>query len=346
MSRASQEFRPLPLLAGGHRQTLAGCCLPSRNLLAGTKRFRVELADGDQLVLHDDCPLDWLPGDSTALLVHGLCGCHQSRYVQRVALKLFQRGVRTFRIDLRGCGAGEGLARTATHCGRHSDLEPPVQLIGQITAASPLTVVGFSLGGALALGLAANSDIPDHWNGVIAVCPPIDLKAVERSLRRPINRWYDSFFARRLWKKVKHLAHTLPGAPSIDHMSKPRRLREFDQQFTVPLGGFRDVDEYYQRASIAPRLHCIELPTRIIAAANDPIVPIEPLREAQLGPRMKLLEARCGGHLGFVGRRGSDPDRYWMDWRIVEWISGKNGAEMAITTTRTSPTASPWASTS
>ncbi len=108
----------------------------------------------------------------------------------------------------------------------------------------------------------------------------------------------------------------------VDHLPRPRRLREFDERYTVPLGGYRSADDYYQQTSVLKRLRCIELPTRIIAAANDPIVPIEPLLTAELGSQSHLLATGCGGHLGFVGRRGDDPDRYWLDWRVIEWVLG------------------------
>lgn len=316
------DFKPFPLLAGGHRQTIAACYLASKSQVAATVKHRIALDDGDQLVLHEDCPAGWQPGDNTAMLVHGLCGSHRSRYIVRITNKLFARGVRVFRLDLRGSGDGEGLARTFTHCGRASDLDPPINFIGQLTANSPLTVVGFSLGGALTLSLATQSTKPAHWQQAIAVCPPVDLFAVEQLLTKPIHRRYDQFFARKLWDKVVECSHTVPGSPQVDHLPRPRILREFDACYTVPLGGYRNPDDYYEQTSVAPRLHLIDLPTLIVAAANDPIVPIEPLFAAQLSDSTDLLATNCGGHLGFVGRRGVDPDRYWLDWRVVERIVG------------------------
>lgn len=321
------HFRPYPLLAGGHRQTLAACYVAANGLLSGTVQHRITLDDGDQLVLHDDRPPLWQPGHPVVLLVHGLCGSHQSRYVVRIASKLFARGVRTFRVDLRGCGAGVQLARTSTHCGRYTDLEPPIVRIGELSPGSPLSVVGFSLGGALALNLAASRPTAANWHRVVAVCPPVDLFAVEELLKRPLNRRYDQYFARRLWKKVIDRSRQVAGAPSVDHLPRPRKLREFDEQYTVPLGGYRDADDYYEQTSAVGRLPRIELPTRIIAAANDPIVPIAPLTTAQLGPHMHLLATGCGGHLGFLARRGTgDPDRYWLDWRVIEWVLGTSNA--------------------
>jgi hypothetical protein len=34
-----------------------------------------------------------------------------------------------------------------------------------------------------------------------------------------------------------------------------------------------------------------------------------------------LVITPCGGHLGFIGSGGSDPDRRWLDWRIIEWMT-------------------------
>jgi hypothetical protein len=30
--------------------------------------------------------------------------------------------------------------------------------------------------------------------------------------------------------------------------------------------------------------------------------------------------APCGGHLGFIASRSSDPDRRWLDWRVADWV--------------------------
>ena len=327
---SNSSFKPYPLLAGGHRQTLAACYLAARPEITSTVQHFIRLDDGDQLVLHDDCPADWQAGAPVAMLVHGLCGSHQSRYIVRITNKLYARGVRVFRLDLRGSGAGADLARTFTHCGRCTDLEPPLRHIAQLAPGSPVSVAGFSLGGALTLSLAIHSTKPANWTKAVAVCPPVDLFAVEELLKRPINRQYDQFFARKLWEKVVERSKTVPGAPSVDHLPRPKRLRDFDECYTVPLGGYRNADDYYEQTSVAQHLHRITIPTLIVAAANDPIVPIAPLREAQLSATTQLLSTDCGGHLGFVGRRGADPDRYWLDWRVVEWVLDEQAPTMEV----------------
>src|SRR5262245_44763629 len=110
-------FHPLRWIRGGHAQTLAGFFLTGRQPRYEAERHFVTLPDGDRIVLHDDRPPDWSEGGPTALLLHGICGDHRSSYVARSATKLNKRGVRTFRMDLRGCGDGLGLARRPYHAG-------------------------------------------------------------------------------------------------------------------------------------------------------------------------------------------------------------------------------------
>ena len=95
----------------------------------------------------------WQPADRSALLIHGLGGCHDSGYMQRIAHKLNARGVRVFRMDLRGCGAGMGLARLPYHSGRSEDARAALAAIARICRNSPTTLVGFSLGANMSLKL-------------------------------------------------------------------------------------------------------------------------------------------------------------------------------------------------
>jgi hypothetical protein len=76
-------FEPLRPFRRGHQQTLAAYCAWSWQGAAQTRRHRVTLADGDQIVLHDDCPSGWQPAHWVALLVPGLGGCHKTPYLVR-----------------------------------------------------------------------------------------------------------------------------------------------------------------------------------------------------------------------------------------------------------------------
>ncbi|MEX0679442.1 MAG: alpha/beta fold hydrolase [Pirellulales bacterium] len=322
MSGPFPPFRPHPWLRSGHAQTVAGAFLPGRRYPYRARRHRVALADGDAIVLHDDCPSGWRSGDRAALLIHGLAGCHESRYVQRIAHKLGARGVRAFRMDLRGCGAGAGLSRLPYHSGRSEDAAAALLALARIAPDSPVTLVGFSLGGNITLKLAGElADRPcGQLDSAMAVCPPVDLAACSRQIQKRENRVYDRYFVGLLLRQIEDHLRASPDAATVRFARPPRTLWEFDNAFTAVVCGFGTADNYYALASSLPLLPNIRLPTLIVSARDDPMIPPEPLAGASLPPAVRLHMSDHGGHLGFVGRGGTDADRRWMDWRVVDWV--------------------------
>ena len=317
------QFLPHPLLPNGHLQTLAG--------LLGQSRFwrkerailwRVPLADGDQLVLHDDCPEGWRPEDRSALLIHGLAGCHASPYMRRIAEKLNLRGVRTFRLDLRGCGAGQGLSRLPYHSGRSADAAAALEKIAELGPGSRTSLIGFSLGGNIALKLLGESAaaLPGHLDRAVAVCPPVDLAACVDSLKRGLGRWYDRHFVRLLLAQLASQRRLLPDSPALARGIRPRGIREFDDAFTAPVCGFGTAANYYKQCSSAQFVPHIQVPTLILAAGDDPLIPAAIFANLSRPSAVELCLTGSGGHLGYIGRRNGDPDRRWMDWRIIDWV--------------------------
>ena len=136
-------FRPAPLLRSGHAQTLAGAFLPRgpRPDDAKTRRHVVSLPDGDAIVLHEDRPDGWRPGNRAAVLIHGLAGSFQSGYMQRAAVRLNASGVCAFRYDMRGCGAAYKLARHPAHSDRVDDLLAALSAIERLCPLRPVVSV-------------------------------------------------------------------------------------------------------------------------------------------------------------------------------------------------------------
>jgi predicted alpha/beta-fold hydrolase len=242
--------------------------------------------------------------------------------MQRCSIRLRAKGIRVFRMDLRGCGAGIKLARHPIHAGRSEDAAAALDYVSRQCPGSPVHLVGFSMGANIVLKLAGElgADAPPHLASVLAVGPPIDLIECSKNMQRGWNRLYDRRFARNLVRFIQRRAKLVPDAHSRPLVPRPRSLLDFDAMFTAPLSGFADTDDYYRRASSGPLLPRISVPTLIIAAASDPIIPIKPFERASYSPTTQLLITPCGGHLGYVAARGDDPDHRWLDWRIVEWV--------------------------
>lgn len=320
------DFRPHIVFRSGHSQTLAAHFIYGKVLPESARLHALTLPDGDQLMLHDDRPATWSDRDHVALMVHGVCGSHASSYMSRIAGRLNQRNVRTFRLDLRGCGAGSTVARHSYSGGCTGDLLAALQEVCTICPGSSLALIGFSLGGNIALKLAGQNspEFPEAVTKMVAISPAIDLVATAECLHRGASRFYNRYFAWLLWKQWQVRLQTCPNLlmpPSARRLVKPpHTVKRFDDLLTAPLHGFRDAHHYYSECSAGRDLQRIDVPTIVLTAADDPVVPIGPFETAPRSAAVSLQITRHGGHMGYLSHRSGDPDRHWMDWRIVDWV--------------------------
>jgi predicted alpha/beta-fold hydrolase len=315
------QFRPLPWLGNAHLQTVLSQCLSGPRLAHPTREHQLTLPDGDRLVLHDSVPFGWSPGDRTALLVHGLCGCHRSAILQRVGRMLLRQRLRVVRLDLRGAGRGAALSRRAYHAGISEDVRAAALEVVRWAPTSPLTLVGFSLGGNVVLKLAgeAGDDPLPGLERVAAVGPPIDLVRCTDLLAQPRNRFYENYFLLRLVAQVRQRERLIPDLPRTRFPLR-LRLRHFDDLFTAPQWGFADALDYYRRASSLPFIPRIKVPTLILTAHDDPFIAVQPFLELAPPPHIEVQVQERGGHLGFLGPDGAGGIR-WAERRVAEWVA-------------------------
>jgi hypothetical protein len=316
----------LPLLASPDVQTILGVLRFTREPPSQTRL--VELADGDRIALEVTTPASWRPSGVTVVMLHGLCGCHRSPYLVRLAARLERRGARAVRMNLRGCGSGAGLARGIYHSGRSEDVLRVLEELRREHPQGRLSLVGFSLGGNIALKLAGElgEAAGRLLERVIAVCPPVDLDLCQRRLHLPRNRIYERHFLRLLVRAARARHRYFPELGSVD-LPRGISLRDFDDLYTAPHGGFRDAADYYQRASARPLLARIRVPCRILFAEDDPFIAAEAAEGIELAQCVEVVRTRSGGHLGFIGRdaRGGYGAAgwgtlRWMDERVLEWL--------------------------
>ena len=320
-------FRSHWALAGGHRQTLAGAFFPGRLPDERAVVRHVPLSDGDTLAVHDDSPPNWPSAGPVAVMLHGLAGSHRSSYLVRMAARLNERGVRTFRMDLRGCGAGFGLALKPYNAGCSDDVLAVLRAIIGWCPGSPISLFGFSLGGNIVLKLLGETpdQLPPELTRAAAINPPIDLARCTYGLSRWPQSYYDAYFVKQLLQRLRELQQHRPDFVPPTFARTPRRLVEFDDQFTAPRSGFRDADDYYQQCSSEQFLATIRVPTLILTARNDPLIPIEPFERLALPVNVQLHIAEGGGHLGY--RDSSTVN--WLQTQLLDWAHREDDSDHA-----------------
>jgi predicted alpha/beta-fold hydrolase len=190
---------------------------------------------------------------------------------------------------------------------------------------SQIILAGCSLGGNIVLKAAGElgTSATDLICGVATISPSIDLEASVRSIEKPRNRIYERYFLRILKLNIREKALLYPELYDVSRLDKIKSIRQFDDIYTAPMGGYGNADNYYRTASSINVLHRIVVPTLIIIAEDDPMVPFESFKSPALNNEaIKLIATKHGGHVGFIHQKAEGLplfDQFWAENRVVNF---------------------------
>ena len=259
----------------------------------------------------------------TVLLIHGLEGCTESHYMIGLAYKVWANGWNCIRINQRNCGGSEHLTPTLYHNGLSQDYRQIIQEISEQDGCQHVWLIGYSMGGNLALKLAGEmGSALASLQGVGAVCPNIQPATCVRALQRPSNWIYHQYFVRSLKAKLQRKDQLYPGKWDLSQLPDIRTMWEFDDVYTAPDGGYQDAEDYYTQSAAENCLRAITIPTLIITAQDDPFIPYKIFQNSSLHDNslIELLAPPKGGHCGFFQCRQSPEDPFWAENRLIDWI--------------------------
>jgi predicted alpha/beta-fold hydrolase len=285
---------------------------------------RWDTPDGDFLEIHR---LPAVRDAPRVLLLHGLEGTIRSHYAQGLLNEAARRGWGADLLIFRSCGSELNLARRFYHSGETADIAFVLDKIVKEFPESALAVAGVSLGGNVLLKFLGERgrDLPPQLAAAAAVSVPFDLARSSKRINRGFSRFYQRFFLNSLREKARQKAVRYPDLAPQSRIAALRTLEDFDNLITGPLHGFRDAQDYYARSSSLPYLKNIRLPTLLLSAVDDPMLPSEVLEEvreaATDNPDLRIDFVDKGGHAGFV--TGSVPWRpfYYAEHRVGEFFA-------------------------
>lgn len=331
-------FEPHPLLRPARVMTFAGA-LPRRGLRAlrrATERREVEVDASTRVVVQLDRPRT--PARASALvLAHGLAGSAESIYMLGTAIKARAAGFLVARVTSRNCGDTEDLTTAAYHGGLTDDFEAVARHLRREEGVERVHLAGFSIGGNGLLRLAGHwgDEVPGWIASVAVVSPCIDFaRSVEALESGPFERLVQRRFLSSLRRIVRRRHALDPASVSVEGIGRIRSIRAFDDRYTAPMSGFAGVDDYYARAGALAAIPRIRVPTLIVTARDDPLVPFASFRVARENARVRLLAPERGGHVAFIGRAPartsdwSDRDRRWAENRLVQFAAALDAGQV------------------
>lgn len=319
-----RPFRPAWWLPGPHAQTLGARLLRGRDGVA-YRRWRVETPDGDFLDLDVSLP-PTRSGPDTPLVVvlHGLEGCSRSGYVLEICRLLRGRGMGAVAMNFRSRSGEPNRRPGSYHAGISGDLALVLDHLRARRPEAPLAAVGFSLGGNVLLKYLGErgEDARDLLRAAVAVSVPLDLSRSADRMETGVGRVYSRFFLTSLVRSARAKARRFPEALDPDRLGRIRTIREFDDAVTAPLHGFRGAEHYYEASSSGPLLERIRVPTLLLQARDDPIIPEAaiPWRSLRANPWLVDGVTDHGGHVGFVAGDGPGTARFWAEEEALRFV--------------------------
>ncbi len=308
-------MRPFdPLVRNPHALTILGNFWPRDYDFSPypMERRLVQTEPETQVLVQTQRPGGTVVGE--VVLLHGLEGGGDAGYIRSMAFHALEAGFVVHRFHMRTCGGTEKLCKTLYHAGLTSDLRSFLEQTQGDAEGVPRFLVGYSLGGNVALKLAGELGETALIHGVCAVSTPIDLAMAARRIGRRDNWLYEQRFVARMKKRVIGT-----GRYSEADLSGKDSLYAIDDKITAPSFGFGTADNYYATQSAKNFLQAIRVPTLLIQSKDDTFIPFEMYSHAAFrdNPHLKLVATEHGGHLGFLARSGQ---RFWADDRVVEFL--------------------------
>jgi hypothetical protein len=319
-------FDPAPWSVGPHRQTLFGYW--SRYALrwphpVEDRVVAVETEPDVRLLVRASWQ-EQRERKPTLVIVHGLGGSSEGSYGLSLGGLAFARGWNVARMNMRSAGLGFALCKRLYNAGLDGDLVAVLNAVARLTPR--LAVAGFSLGGnltALALG-RSRAHLPPGLFAAAAVSAPLDLSACADALDSARNRLYCTNYLVQLRRTYRRRQRLRPDLFEAGRERSPRTIREFDDRVTAPHGGYSGAADYYARSSAGPYLAEIEVPTLLLVAADDPMIPVGSAERWPRVARVTLEVTPTGGHVGYFARSQA-PGRFWAADRVIAHLAAEAG---------------------
>ncbi len=311
----NSSFQKSPYLPNGHFESIYPALF--RKVSVPYERERLTLQDGDFV------DLDWLKGGNSSLVVltHGLEGDSHRQYVAGMANYFAKKKWDVLAWNCRSCSGEMNRSLRMYHHGEIEDFEEVLNHAQKQNNYKSIVLIGFSMGGNISmkyLGVHGNK-VACNIKSCVVFSSPTDLKAGAEILDIPSNLIYKRRFLKYLKAKLEIKSQQYPGVIDLSKFKDIKVWKDFDEFFTAPMNGFANAEAFYENASAKNFMPGIKVPTLLVQAQNDPILPPScyPIELAAKMPNLYLEMPKHGGHVGFWRPK---EEFAWSESRAWEFV--------------------------
>lgn len=243
------------------------------------------------------------------ILIHGWEGCHDSSYLYSTAARLHLEGYNTFRLNLRDHAGTHALNEELFHSARMDEVFGAIAAIRRFDSATPMYVIGYSLGGNFALRIAlqgpARGVTPRLTIGISpSINPGATLEGIDGG--PALFRWY--FLDK--WRKTLQAKRRAWPHYDFSAYQPLKTFVEVTRQFVADFTDYPSYEAYLAQYTLTPQM-LIEAPSpvAVITSRDDSVIPVRNFEGlAARGSVAAFDLTERGGHCGFI-----------QDWRLESW---------------------------
>ena len=244
------------------------------------------------------------PGTPRGLvcLLHGWEGSSDSTYIRHTGRYLFERGYDIFRLNLRDHGNSHGLNEGLFHSALIEETFSAVGSVAKLAGGRPFHLIGFSLGGNFALRIALrHGEVPvSNLRRVFAVSPVLDPLRATRAIDGGLFV-YRRYFVRKWLRSLMKKQALFPGRYDFGDILRFRTCMDITDAVIPRYSPFPDSETYFKTYTLTgDAFSGLTLPVVVIAAEDDPVIPVDDFFALRGGRHLAISIQRRGGHCGFL----------------------------------------------
>jgi predicted alpha/beta-fold hydrolase len=253
------------------------------------------------------------------MLLHGWEGSVNSAYILSTGRFLYENGLSVFRLNYRDHGETHHLNKGLFYAVLLDEVFGAVQQVAKYESGLPFYLAGFSMGGNFALRIARQcAEKPiQNLRHIFSISPVLDPEKSTSAIDQyPFLRKY----FRRKW--LRSLLKKQAQFPDLYDFSEVLGLETIAVMTEVMLQRYSEYksssDYFRQYAVMGDVLANLTVPTTIVTAQDDPIIPVADFYDLKLNPSTALIIHRYGGHNGFLETLSG---KAWYEKKIMTIIN-------------------------
>ena len=235
------------------------------------------------------------------ILIHGWEGSIDSTYVLTTSQYLFRNRFAIFRLNLRDHGDTHALNEGLFFATLLEEVHEAVSRIARLLPNVPVFLVGFSLGGNFALRIArrCRQHPIKALRYVFSISPALDPdKATDRI---DANPYILAYFLNKWRRSLRRKQTLFPQHYHFDGLLESNGLRQMTAALLARYSHYQDPTAYFADYTLTGNALCdIAIPTTILTAVDDPIIPVADFRDLELSGTTERIILDHGGHNGFL----------------------------------------------